>query len=823
MYSVYVVSGFPRISCLLPYMNRSIYAALGPCIVYLTSHSPRSSHKMATRLSLRRHSSSSYSLCRIPSSSSSLLHVPAPSSSSACSVSLARAPVVPEGRERSSSSSSDISRPTQELQQNALPIYLNLFSREESKEHQCHNSSTSSPNSMTPSGYISICYPRHQNPYFLHRSFNSRRGISSLVPPRLSSLCQSVSFRSLSLSSFFSSSSFLSSPSFCPISKSSYLRCFSSTPPPSKNDPNKADEENAPEKETGGHDASRLSSSSSSSSTLSPEVKSIIEFCHIASGMPVDSISSSSSSSSPSSSSSTGSRPESVGWTYTREDEKFVRSPGGFLGLVLAFNQKFARLRDLGIHINLSCREGSRQALRLLSFELTEGLDNQREAVAEFLSKTAKAEEKEKEKKHKEVLKKDKTEKEEELGIMKQQGEEKKDQVGEENTVLPTSSGDAMHTEKDANLREKRDNSKEEEDSRQTSSVSAEKGDQEDEKTKMLKKELTEGRDSDPSKKDENILTKEKASFQEELSRIARNGLLEDLRLCVAEPLFTGLQAKAAELIEQGCTVKFDLHEIQSVVINKLWTVCGVLPSSHGSALNPSSCSLVAIAPALHVVVPFSSAKSLSYPPPTEYIRTCHGPLSTSIGSGTGGDEESSEESGEEEEDGLEKPRSNSTKRSGSTKVKEEEGKTADQTSPGGAGQATNRRPGDMSFIERLQLGFERMELLTEAMTKGVAVVMEVKLLCTQTFEVFDRDNKLIWGSDGEEERVVHTLRFQLTARHDGTRQWGFPVFQPSPWMLTDWNGLVGSEYPCDVHIFRNVVLLEKNQEPPKGRRICYE
>lgn len=45
---------------------------------------------------------------------------------------------------------------------------------------------------------------------------------------------------------------------------------------------------------------------------------------------------------------------------------------------------------------------------------------------------------------------------------------------------------------------------------------------------------------------------------------------------------------------------------------------------------------------------------------------------------------------------------------------------------------------------ERLQLGFERMELLTEAMTKGLAVVMEVKLLCTQTFDVFDRNNKVM-------------------------------------------------------------------------------
>lgn len=100
------------------------------------------------------------------------------------------------------------------------------------------------------------------------------------------------------------------------------------------------------------------------------------------------------------------------------------------------------------------------------------------------------------------------------------------------------------------------------------------------------------------------------------------------------------------------------------------------------------------------MVVPLSSASSLSYPPPTEYIRACHGPLSASLGSGTGGDEEFSEESSEAEEDGLEKPpRSSSTKRSGSVESKDEEGKRADQTSPGGAGQAAHRRPGDMSFI----------------------------------------------------------------------------------------------------------------------------
>lgn len=271
----------------------------------------------------------------------------------------------------------------------------------------------------------------------------------------------------------------------------------------------------------------------------------------------------------PSSSSPSGSKIQTAaGWTYTREDEKFVRSPGGFLGLILAFNQKFARLRDLGVHINLSCREGSRQALRLLSFELTEGLDTQREAVAEFLHKTAQQEEKKQ-------LRKTQEEKESRLHHDR---DDKGDNARDRPSV--SSEGAGVRTAEDsAPPKEEETDSGvgQEEEEREHARAGAEEGG-------AQKKDMA-GQDSRvcPAKDEKLAMSmKEKLTWKEELSRIARAGLLEDLRLCVAEPLFTGLQAKAAELIEQGCTVKFDLHEIQSVVINKLWTVCGTSGRGRG-------------------------------------------------------------------------------------------------------------------------------------------------------------------------------------------------------------------------------------------------
>ncbi|KFH11461.1 hypothetical protein TGVAND_233890B, partial [Toxoplasma gondii VAND] len=53
--------------------------------------------------------------------------------------------------------------------------------------------------------------------------------------------------------------------------------------------------------------------------------------------------------------------------------------------------------------------------------------------------------------------------------------------------------------------------------------------------------------------------------------------------------------------------------------------------------------------------------------------------------------------------------------------------------------------------------------------------------------------------------------------------QWGIPTFQPSSWTLVDWNGLVGTDYPCGVGALRNVVIVEKDEDMPKGQKAVYE
>lgn len=153
----------------------------------------------------------------------------------------------------------------------------------------------------------------------------------------------------------------------------------------------------------------------------------------------------------------------------------------------------------------------------------------------------------------------------------------------------------------------------------------------------------------------------------------------------------------------------------------------GVLPSSHAAPLSPSSCTLVAVAPALHVVVPLSNSSSLSYPPPTEYIRTSHGLLSSTGGEGEEEDGSADGESEDglkkraegEEEDDLERRLSREKpKRADAGRSTGEEAKTSDRTSPG-AGQAAQRRPGDMSFLGTTHGGLQLIPVMCTSSSHG--------------------------------------------------------------------------------------------------------
>nr|CEL67549.1 TPA: hypothetical protein BN1204_033480 [Neospora caninum Liverpool] len=504
--------------------------------------------------------------------------------------------------------------------------------------------------------------------------------------------------------------------------------------------------------------------------TPGDEAQRFLQFCEVASGVMV---------------SSPAVSAEQKQWIFSGEEERGVKSPGGFLGLVFAFNQKFHRLRDLGFFVLLSCKQGARQALVLLSEELSSGIQEAQKQHTQAQSREARVA-----KRGLSAANTSETPAASGVAANQAQGEETGRDAGEP---------DAAELEaKLAGEGEKPE--KEEERQRQECSVTQEGGRPARENIQMALGKTGET-ETDSAHADDSAPQSPGA------------GSLENLKNCVGEALLAGMQAKLGEAVAGGCRLTFEIGAFQKVHVARMWTVCGA-PAGHHAPILPRSSYLVPVTPFLHAILP-PAARSAFFVSP-QYLRYRRGLLVkdapvNSLMEGEFPDEEVNDEAWHRP-DGL----------SGDAGDKEEKGHAAgDARKPEGENSSAAAQKAPLSFPEKFRKVMERLELLDQALGKGLAVVMEVELLCKQTFAVHDKDMKLLFGSE-EEEQVVHTLRFQLTARRDG-KQWGVPTFQPSSWTLVDWNGLVGSEYPCSVGALRNVVVVEKDEDLPKGKKVCYE
>ncbi|PFH38458.1 hypothetical protein BESB_008000 [Besnoitia besnoiti] len=546
---------------------------------------------------------------------------------------------------------------------------------------------------------------------------------SSRVLGSLSSAAQPGAAASLALSSLSSVRAARAS-AFVSSSNASPLRAFSS-----------AGADGTPE---GASPPASSSAGAASAASRAGEKARFLEFCEVASGVPLT---------------SPAVTPGQKEWIFSPEEERGVKSPGGFLGLVFAFNQKFSRLKDLGFFVLLSCKQGARQALVLLSEELVAGIQEERDLVQMLADR-------------------------EKQKVEKGEDDERKVAAAPAAELLGGTGGNAS-AEEPADL-EKR----------------------------IAGAESTEAKKADGNEAEED--------YHGMGALLSKGRGLENLKTCVSEPLLTGLQLKVGEAVDAGCRLTFDVNSLQKVYITRMWTVCGTSADPH-AAVVPRSSYLVPITPFLHAVLPQSANSSFFLT--SQYMRACGGlllkgnPAASLVKKGDDADF-----SDAEDERGGDKGDKKQDEGEGKRDREEERG-AGFSGDFGSAAAGANKAP--LSFPERMRKVMERLELLEEALGKGIAVVMEAQVLCRQRFAVHDKNRKLLFGSE-DEEQVIHTLRFQLTARKDG-KQWGIPTFQPSSWTLVDWNGLVGSEYPCDVSALRNVVVLEKNEELPKGKKLCYD
>ncbi|KEP67107.1 UNVERIFIED_CONTAM: hypothetical protein HHA_233890 [Hammondia hammondi] len=532
-----------------------------------------------------------------------------------------------------------------------------------------------------------------------------------------------------------------------------------------------------------------VDSSSSSSPAFSPASASLseeaekelrfLQFCEVASGVVV---------------SSPGVSAEQKQWIVSGDDERGVKSPGGFLGVVFAFNQKFARLKDLGFFVLLSCKQGARQALVLLSEELAFGIEERQHATRTPAQAKADAPAR--------------------APAETPQAEAQRQSGSAEPVQAPGEETAQDGVEADAAALEKKLAGQPEAEGGQGGKRETE-GDRNSEKTEAEMREGSKAREDEKSHKPHERQTEPAHADGGILG--GGTASLENLKNCLGETLLNGLQAKLAEAADSGCRLTFEIRDIQKVQITRMWTVCGA-PAGHHAPIVPRSSYLVPVTPFLHAILPPAANSAFVVSP--QYLRRRRGLFVKDT-------PEASLLEGEFDEDG-EDPWPRQGEARGETGDRGEKGadrkeRRGDGSEPGESkgGECGSAPKAPLSFPEKVRKVMERLELLDQALGKGLAVVMDVQLLCTQKFSVHDKNMKLVFG-DEEEEQVVHTLRFQLTARRDG-KQWGIPTFHPSSWALVDWNGLVGTEYPCGVGALRNVVIVEKDEDLPKGQKAVYE
>ncbi|KFG63930.1 hypothetical protein TGRUB_233890 [Toxoplasma gondii RUB] len=589
----------------------------------------------------------------------------------------------------------------------------------------------------------------------------------------------------ISSCAFSFSLSSLASPRSSPhrLSRHSQARFFSSEKKDTTEQPL------SPAVDTSSSSCRGFSPASASLSEEGEKEKRFLQFCEVASGVVV---------------SSPGVSAEQKQWIVSSgDDERGVKSPGGFLGVVFAFNQKFTRLKDLGFFVLLSCKQGARQALVLLSEELAFGIEERQHAARTPAQANADAP-------ARAAAETPQTEAQRQRAPAETPGTCGSAEPGQ----APGQQTAQDMVERDtAALERKLSGESEAEGGQEGKRETA--GDGESRKTEAEIREGSKARENEKPHKPHEKQTEPAHADGGTLGGGASS--LENLKNCLGETLLNGLQAKLAEAAESGCRLTFEIRDIQKVQITRMWTVCGA-PAGHHAPIVPRSSYLVPVTPFLHAILPPAANSAFVVSP--QYFRRRRGLFVKDT-------PEASLLEGEFDEDGEDLwPRQGEVR--GETgdsgeKSADRRDRRGDGSEPGESkgGECGGTPKAPLSFPEKVRKVMERLELLDQALGKGLAVIMDVQLLCTQKFSVHDKDMKLVFG-DEEDEQVVHTLRFQLTARRDG-KQWGIPTFQPSSWTLVDWNGLVGTDYPCGVGALRNVVIVEKDEDMPKGQKAVYE